>query len=194
MNAMNGRRVGVKVLAVLAMIASLPACESGGTLAGIRESDATPIASGSIIRQRSDPARGRHWVLTKDGLDVYDSVQRRKLAHLKVPGYHWLQEVFACAPDLALDPKGAIVITSNAMTTLWRVDPESLAITRHELVVEPETGKDFGFTSLTYSSSRGAYYGVASFDGTVWRIDPQLQGAREPAFNHSFAKACGQAG
>lgn len=194
MNARNGKQIGVKVLAALAMVASLQACESGGTLAGLREGGATPIVSSSIIRQRNDPARGRLWVLTRDGMDVYESLQRRKLAHFEIPGWTWVHEPYACAPDFALGPKGEVVITSNVMATLWRVDPESLAISRHEIAVEPGTGREFGFTGLTYSSSRGAYYGVAALDGSVWRIDPQLRVAREPALSVSSARACGQAG
>jgi hypothetical protein len=215
MYAINGKQVGlkivgVKVLAALAMIASLPACESGGTLAGWRESGAAPISSRSvlpgvnppgwlepgeaIIRQRNDPARGRLWVLTKEGVDVYDSLQKRKLAHIGIPGWVWVDEPYACAPNLALGPKGEVVITSNVMPTLWRVDPESLAITRHEIAMEPASGKDFGFTSLAYSRSLGAYYGVAAFDGSVWRIDAQLESARDPVFGVSAARACGLAG
>jgi len=193
MYAMNGNGIGVKVLAALAMVASLQGCESGGTLAGLRERHAMPIVSGTIIRQRNDTARGRLWVLTRDGVEVYDSLQRRKVAQIGIPGWNWVHEPYACAPDFALGPKGEIVITSNAMATLWRVDPESLAITRHEIAVEPATGRDFGFTSLTWSGSRGAYYGVGAFDGSVWRIDPQLRVAREPALSVSSARACGPA-
>ena len=163
-------------------------------MAGSRESEATPILSGSIIRQRSDSARGRLWVLTMEGMDVYDTLQRRRIAKIGIPGWNWIHEPYACAPDFALGPKGEVVITSNVMATLWRVDPESLAISRHEIAVEPGTGREFGFTGLTYSSSRGAYYGVAALDGSVWRIDPQLRVAREPALSVSSARACGQAG
>jgi hypothetical protein len=194
MYARNGKQVAMKVLAALAMIASLPACESGGTMAGLRSGEATPIASDSIIRQRNDPVRGRFWVLTKDGVDVYDSLQKRKLAHIGIPGWAWVDEPYACAPNLALGPKGEVVITSNVMPTLWRIDPESLAITRHDIAMEPASGKDFGFTSLSYSRSLGAYYGVAAFDGSVWRIDAQLESARDPVFGVSAARACGLAG
>lgn len=209
MYARNGNGSGIGALAALAMIASLQGCESGVTLAGWGESGAAPIASGraltskdspgwlqpgqAIIRQRNDPARGRLWVLTREGVDVYDSLQRRKLAHIGIPGWNWVHEPYACAPDIALGPKGEAVITSNVMATLWRIDPESLAITRHEIGIEPETGKDFGFTSLAYSSSRGAYYGVGAVDGSVWRIDPQLRVAREPVPSVSSASACGPA-
>jgi len=194
MYAKSGNGFGVKVLAALAMVASLQGCESGGTLVGMRESDATPIVSGPIIRQRNDPARGRLWVLTNDGVEVHDSLQRRRIAQIEIPGWNWVHEPFACAPDFALGPKGEVVITSNVMATLWRVDPQSLAITRHEIAVEPATGRDFGFTGLTYSSSRGAYYGIAASDGSVWRIDAQLQVAREPVPSASSARACEPAG
>lgn len=199
MYAKNGKQVGlkvvgVKVLVALAMIASLPGCESGGAMAGLRGAEATPIASESIIRQRNDPARGRLWVLTREGVDVYDSLHKRKLAHIEIPGWVWVPEPYACAPNLALGPKGEVVITSNVMPTLWRVDPDSLTVTRHEIVIEPESNKDFGFTSLTYSRSRGTYYGVAAFDGSVWRIDAQLESARDPVFGVSAARACGLAG
>jgi hypothetical protein len=186
MKAINGKRIGMEVLASVAMIAGLTACEFGSGHAGLRKNGAAPIASSppepgqAIIRHRIDPVRGRLWILTRNGVELYESSQGRKVASIKVPGWHWVSEPFAGAPDIALGPRGEAVITSNVMATLWRVDPETLAITRHEIAVEPPSGKDFGFTSLTYSGSRGAYYGVAAFDGGVWRIDPQLLRARAP--------------
>lgn len=36
---MNSKRKAIQILAALAMVAGLPACESGGALSGIREHD-----------------------------------------------------------------------------------------------------------------------------------------------------------
>ena len=101
---------------------------------------------------------------------------------------------FACPPGLALGLRGEIVITSNVSPTLWRVDPETFAMSRHNVSIEPSTDKDIGFTSLTYSRSLGAYYGVGTFDGTLWRIDLHLRSARDPQPRLSSPKACGLSG
>ena len=207
MYAMNGKRSKVmRTLAAVAAVGCVSGCEPGGTLAGVRDSGPPSMvdrieasseslpgwirAAQPIIRYRNDTARSRSWILTSDGVDLYDSLQRRKVAHLEIPGWFWVHEPFACAPEIALGPRGELVITSNVMPTLWRIDPQTLAMSRHPIAFEPGTGKDFGFTALTYSKTRGAYFGVAAFDGSVWRIDPQLRSARIASPEESGFRAC----
>ena len=41
------------------------------------------------------------------------------------------------------------------MTTLWRIDPETLAVTVHPLVLDDHRGRDIGFSALTWSPRHG---------------------------------------
>ena len=137
---MDSKRKAMQYMAVLALAAGLPGCESGGTLRnGEPSGDLSEIrpdwvrAAQPIMRSRNDPARGRLWILTSDDVEVYDTAQRRKMAHLEIPGWHWVHLPFACPPGVALGPRGEIVITSNVSPTLWRVDPETFAMSRHNV-------------------------------------------------------------
>src|SRR5881396_1575300 len=73
---------------------------------------------------QSDPPRQRAWQLTGDGVLAGD-------AAVPLPGWIRAEESYACPPELAVGPKGEAVITSNVVPTLWRVDPETLAVTEH---------------------------------------------------------------
>jgi len=86
---------------------------------------------------------------------------------------------YACLPDLALGPRGEVVITSNIVPTLWRIDPETLAVSMHPLVLEADTGKDVGFSGLVYSSEHGAFFAVSDPHGSLWRIDAPFTSARK---------------
>src|SRR5256885_13970178 len=82
----------------------------------------------------------RAWELGRDGVYLVDSAGPAKLARLE--GWQWAAAAYACPPDLAVGPQGEAVITSNVLPVLWRVDPQTLAVTVHSLALDADTDKD----------------------------------------------------
>ena len=76
-----------------------------------------------VLRVQADVARERLWVLTEDALELYDLSRRQRLAQVALQDWVWAHEPYACPPDLALDAKGAAIVSSNVVPVLWRIDP-----------------------------------------------------------------------
>jgi hypothetical protein len=133
------------------------------------------LLSASIlsIAAGDQPAQGkRSWQLTRDGVMAGNT-------SVAIPGWILAAEPYACPPELAVGPKGEAVVTSNVVSTLWRVDPETLAVTEHPLTLDADAGRDVGFSSLVYSPRHAAYFAVSATHGSLWRIDTQLQRAQK---------------
>jgi len=137
-----------------------------------------------------DAARGRLWALTADGVDLYDVASRQRLAQVALPGWTWVGRQFACPPDLALGPLGEAVVSSNVVPTLWRVDPASLAASKHEMALDEDKGRDVGITALAFSAQQRAYLAVSAAHGTLWRIDPRLARAQRVPLSEPLPKSC----
>jgi hypothetical protein len=112
---------------------------------------------------------------------------------LTLPGWQWVGAPYSCLPDLALGPKGEAVISSNIVPTLWRIDPETLAVSVHPLTLDTDTDKDVGFSGLAYSARDAAFFAVSGVHGSLWRIDPLLRRAQKVALSAPIHKACGLA-
>ncbi|MGB7543621.1 MAG: hypothetical protein WBM28_16595 [Burkholderiales bacterium] len=145
------------------------------------------------VRRQVDAARNRVWLLTRDGVSVYDKAAPDRVTRVPLPNWLWIGEPYGCLPALALGPKGEAVITSNVLPTLWRVDPRTFAVTEHALALDADPDKEVGFTGLTWSAKHGAYYAVSAFHGSVWRIDTLLTRAQKIAQSAPAGKACGRA-
>ena len=133
------------------------------------------LLSASIlsIAAGDKPAQGkRAWQLTRDGVMAGNTP-------VSIPEWILAAEPYACPPELAVGPKGEAVVTSNVVSTLWRIDPETLAVTEHPLTLDADAGRDVGFSSLVYSPRHAAYFAVSAAHGSLWRIDTQLQRARK---------------
>ena len=89
--------------------------------------------------------------------------------------------------------KGEVVISSNIVPTLWRIDPETLAVSEHPLVLDADTDKDVGFSGVTYSAGHAAFFAVSGVHGSLWRIDPRLRRAQKVALSAPIRNACGLA-
>ncbi|MGH8745042.1 MAG: hypothetical protein ACREUK_00955 [Burkholderiales bacterium] len=76
------------------------------------------------------------------------------------------------------------------MPVMWRIDPETLAVTRHELRLDTGQNKDVGFTILRYVPARRAYLGIDRLRGTIWRIDGDLKEAHLTALEIPRIKDC----
>ena len=131
------------------------------------------------IRHQVDEVRGRIWVLTRAGVVIFDATSSGPIRRLALPGWVWAGEPDGCLPDLALGPKGEAVVSSDVAPTLWRVDPETFEVSEHALALNSDTDKDIGFSELEYSREENAYFGVSTFYGSVWRIDPLLGRAQK---------------
>ncbi|HYA47603.1 MAG TPA: hypothetical protein VEF92_08640 [Burkholderiales bacterium] len=138
-----------------------------------------------------DPARHRVWILTRDGVSIYDVTRSERIV-VPLPYWLWVDAPYAYLPDLALGPRGEAVITSNVVPTLWRIDPETLAVVSvHPLLLDSDTDKDVGFSGLVYSSEHEAFFAVSDLHGSLWRIDPDLGRARKIWLSTPVRKAFG---
>ena len=139
-----------------------------------------------VMHFKKDAARERGWVLTTEGVVALDLRTRQTVAYVTLPGWIWVGAGYACPPDLVVGPRGEVLVSSNVVPTLWRVDPVSFDVTRHELTLDADRDRDVGFSALTYSAKQGAYFGS---DGlSSWRIDPSLVEARK--LEPSAAPSC----
>jgi hypothetical protein len=149
------------------------------------------LVSGSVaadpLRYRSQPERARAWVIDGDGLFLEEARKPRRA--LELPGWHWAGEPYACAPDIAIGPRGEVIVTSNVLPVLWKIDPDTLAVSVHRLELDADTGKDVGFSGLVYSARDGAYIAVSELHGSLWRIDPLLRRAQKIALSEPV-RAC----
>ena len=186
------------VAAVMASTVFLAGCDVNGAPKSVPAREAAlaiPTAwydgDWPILRFRMDPKRGRGWILTAQGVLLFDFKTRQTSAHIALPGWLWLGEAYSCAPDLALGPQGEVLVTSNVVPTLWRIDPLSLEVSRHEVVLDQDNDRDVGFSALAYSSKQAAFFGASSLNGSLWRIDPSLKRAQKVALSAPIgARSC----
>ena len=92
-------------------------------------------ANDEVLRIQKDSAGGREWLLTPRGVLRLEK-DRTNPVLVELRAWIWADEAYVCPPDLALGPKGEAVVSSNVVPTLWRIDPLSLRVTRHELVLD----------------------------------------------------------
>ncbi len=191
------RRSAASVLGVVAISVAVSGCDSDA--ASSRAPRASVVQSTPqewyrgelpILRSRADAVGGRRWVLTAEGVELFDEATRRRVAQIALPGWLWAGETFACPPDLAIGPRGEAVISSNIVPTLWRIDPVTLKASRHELLLDDDKGKDVGFTGLAYSTQQQAFFAVSGLHGSMWRIDPSLQRAQSIPLSEPLPRAC----
>jgi hypothetical protein len=121
----------------------------------------------------------RSFTLTREGVLVQSPADSRSVT-LELPGWLWAGEPHL-PPALALGPNGEAVITSNVAPTLWRVDPRTLAVSVHPLVLDTDTDKDVGFASIAYDPKRGAFIAYSDIQRSVWKIDRRLETATKIA-------------
>ena len=184
-----------KARAVLlaALICSIGGCDSNAAPPQVPQTASDgPQSLTPNMRYQADPARNRVWFLTRGGVFLYDVTTSQKIV-VPLPDWLWVDMPWSCLPDLALGPKGEAVVTSNILPTLWRIDPETLAVSLHELVLDADTNKDVGFSGLAYSSQHEAYFAVSDVHGTLWRIDPLLRRGQKIPLSAPIPKACGLA-
>jgi hypothetical protein len=155
-------------------------------------SAAALLISGSVaaepFRYRPQPELARAWVIDGDGLFLEEARKPRRA--IKLPDWKSAGAPYACAPDIAIGPRGEAVVTSNVLPVLWKIDPDSLAVSMHRLQLDADTDKDVGFSGITYSARNGAYFAVSEHHGSLWRIDPLLRRAQKVAVAVPMHNAC----
>jgi hypothetical protein len=122
----------------------------------------------TAFRVRKDEARNRIWVLTPEGVRVYDAATRKRVRAVELP--RWSNARIACHPDLALDSQGSAVVSSNAQPTLWRIDGGDFRVTMRDIRLQEREQWDVGFGALAYAAD-GTLLGSTHEGGTLWRVD-----------------------
>ena len=140
------------------------------------------------VRYQVDGARNRVWILTRDGVFLYDVLKPERIT-VTLPT--WVLASTGCLPDLALGPKGEAVITSDGLPTLWRVDPDTLAASVHPLALNDDTNQEIGFSGLVYSARQKAYFATSFQHGSLWKIDPGFTRAQKISLSERLSEACG---
>jgi hypothetical protein len=177
--------IKVRVLGLAVLTAAVSGCSSEAAPESIKADH-----SAVRIRHQADEARGRIWVLTRSGVVIFEATSSRPIRRVPLPGWAWAGEPYGCLPGLALGPKGEVMVSSDVVPTLWRVDPETFKVSEHAIALDEDTDKDIGFAKLEYSVEENAYYGVSGSYGSVWRIDPLLGRAQKVAQAASQPNGC----
>jgi hypothetical protein len=166
-----------------AIVASIiSACD----VSTIKENE-KPVAT---IRLQLDAERNRVWLLTREGVAIYDAGMPDRIRRISIPNWIFVGPPRGCLPDIALGPRGEAVVSSDVVPVLWRIDPETLAVTLHELQVDTGQNRGIGFTVLRYVPARRAYLGIDRLRGTIWRIDGDLKRAHIIALDIPRTRDC----
>jgi hypothetical protein len=182
-------RYGISSALVAASLAMLAGCEGGAGQTTSYQSISNVSGRQAGMRFQLDAGRERLWWLTRDGVVVKDAAAKERTV-VPIPGWTWVGEAWSCMPDLALGPRGEALVTSNILPIVWKIDPETLAVTEHPLVLDADTDKEVGFSGLTYSSEHDAYFAVSGVHGTLWKIDSQLKRGEKIALSGPIHDAC----
>src|SRR4051812_16033162 len=136
------------------------------------DSNAVPNAS-PLLRVVLDPTREQSYGMTREGVLIQARGVHTVVA---LPGWLWVGAPY-CAPDMALGPRGEVIITSNVVPMLWKIDPQTFRVTVHSLRLDTDDGKDVGFAAIAYSGERAAFVAYSEVQRSVWKIDPLLNSA-----------------
>ena len=194
----NGKRskAGVAAVAVFVSV-SLAACEPGTSPhGGKRVQDRSQPDGPSVraalqpqpLRAQFDVASGRAWALHVDRVDVRDT--KGAMTSISLPGWTWATEPYACPPDLAITRGGDVLVTSNVTPAIWRIDSATLEVTRHELAVAGNAGRDVGFSRLFYSAREDVVLAAGALDNSLWHIDRSLSRAQPIALSPALPGEC----
>lgn len=196
---MSTARISKSAIATAFFLLTVAACDSGvrAPISGPAQASVNEPRSlewyearPGVLRARMDSARGRIWTLRAEGVDLYDANSDAKLRSIALPEWFWVGELYSCPPDLAIGPRGDVIVSSNVTPILWRIDAATFQVTRHELEVDEDKGKDIGFSGMTYSAQQGAFLAMNGLDGSLWRIDRYLRRAQHIPLSTEIRGAC----
>lgn len=187
----NGNAIAARTLSLAALVGVLGGCDTDAVPRREAAQPAWPLEP-PTARYRIDPDRNRVWFLAREGVYVYD-VARPERTAVPLPGWITVDGLYSCLPDLALGPKGEAIVTSNVLPTLWRIDPATLAVSVHPLVLDADNDKDVGFSGIAYSARHGAFIAASYAHGSLWKIDTRLTRAEKIPLSARVPEACGLA-
>ena len=171
----SGFSTSQRIVVVLAA-AMLAACD--GDPLGARASPHEDKLQ--VLRIREDPERNRLWLLDHDAVSLYHNRSGKLLQRIVLPGWTSFGTQFGCPPDLALDPSGAVFVTSNVLPVLWRIDPVQFEVTVLDIALDADQDKDMGFTGLVFAAD-GIFIAANAIHGTLWQIDLRASSAQKVA-------------
>ena len=99
-------------------------------------------AAADPFRYRAQSERGRVWAISEEGLFLEEARKPRRA--IPLADWHWANWPYACAPDIAIGPRGEAVVTSNVLPIVWKIHPETLAVSVHRLQLDADHDKDVG--------------------------------------------------
>ena len=152
------------------MKTAIAAVLAAAVLAGCESSTGPNVSS--VLSYQVDSERERSVWLTREGVVIHSAAARP--VAIALPGWIYAGAPH-CPPDLAVGPKGEVVVTSNVLQTLWRIAPETLAVTVHPLALDADMDKDVGFAAVIYSADQAAFIAYSGVQRSIWKIDPALQ-------------------
>jgi hypothetical protein len=156
-------------------------------LVGCEGSQQPAAAQEPVLGYQLDRERNRSVSLTREGVLIHKSVARP--IRVELPGWIYAGAPH-CPPALALGPQGEVVVTSNVIPTVWRIDAETFAVTVHPLELNSDQDKDVGFAAVAYAPQQGAYIAHSKALRSVWKIDPALKRAEKLAATQIEEEPC----
>ncbi len=128
-------------------------------------------AASPMLRVKEDLARGRRWELGWGTVHVYDIATGLLVQSISLQGANLSASRDTRLPDMLLTPSGAMIISSNAQPSLWRISPERFEVERFDVEVDRDNDKDFGFSDLAWTAGGRELHAVSAATGSAWRID-----------------------
>ena len=121
------------------------------------------------LRVQQDRTYGRRWDLEWNAAVVYDARSGALIRRVPIAASQSGARG-TCRPDLIVSRTGAVFVSSNSETTLFRIDPATFEVRRYEIAPNAEQQKDFGFSALAWDVEDKVLYARGSTTGTLWRI------------------------
>jgi len=127
-------------------------------------------AHAQVLAAERDIARGRSYVL-EGGTVRVSSDAAGILRRIDLPDAVFAHLPYACPPAMIVDRSGAVIISSNVLPVLWRIEPEGFTVRRYELLLDLEKDLDVGFSGLAAAHDDGIVFAHAGALGSLWRIE-----------------------
>lgn len=139
------------------------------------------------LRIKTDTERNRLWVLGLDNVRVYDTAEKRLIREIALP--NWSTARFVCPPDMALDPSGSALVSSNVQPRLARIDAGSFELTEYEIRLREKEQWDTGFGAIVFTAD-GALYALTSSANSLWKVDVAKASASMIELYHPPLRSC----
>ena len=197
----NGRLSNARIVCFVALVSGgLAACDPGANslgettrIQGGLHPEPTTLMSAlppHALRAQLDAASGRVWALRAEEVHVHDAAAAGTTTSIHLPGWSWATAPWACPPDLALVGNRGVLVTSNVSPAIWRIDAETLEVTRHDLDVTGTAGRDVGFSRLLDSARHETLFATGALDNSLWLIDRMLTRAQPITLSPPLPQEC----